>query len=334
MTHISSCILRATSAAALLVMAQAALAATPTIDANIELDSTYNSGNALESNTLGSDKTGMDQSGRLELNISQKAGDQYFVAGRATFLAKKDSTAGTDDLWAQLGTKSASIKLGRFEAADLFPIQQDTVVIHADSGKGVGSSAVYTGNTLRGRSTNFHAAGIFTPGGPLSFELGLIDATDSALGTTGVKGVRPVVTYASGPLSVTVGAEFGKYLSSRNLDGFGASLGYSAGMLGLKLNLAQGKQDRDSDNKLSTFGINVLYGQFAAGIVSAKNDQQVGKVVGDNQIQTIHASYNIPIFGVKGASITPAISHSSNKNSITGTTSDVDAIRVRVHYDF
>lgn len=321
MTRITSCALRATSAAALLALATAASAA-PTIDANIELDSTYNSGSALKSTTPGQDKTGMDQSGRLELNISQKAGNEYFVAGRATFLAQKGGGAGTDDLWAQLGSNSASIKLGRFEAADLFPVPQDTVVNHAGT--------VYYANFLRGRTDKFHAAGIFTPSGALNFELGLIDATDSALGTTGVKGARPVVTYASGPLTLKLGAEFGKYLSGRNVDGIGANVGYTAGLVGLNFNFAQGKQDAATDNKLSSFGVNAQYGPFFAGYIAAKNEQAGG----DNQIQTIHASYNIPIFGVKGASITPAISHSSNKDSVLNKTTDVDAIRVRVHYDF
>ena len=316
MTQISTLILRATSVAACIAMAPVAFAA-PTIDANIELDSTYNSGSKL-----GSANTGMDQSGRLELNISQKAGTDYFVTGRATLLAQKGGTAGTDDLWAQLGSNSASIKLGRFEAADLFPVPQDTVVNHAGN--------VYYTNLLRGRSEKFHAAGIFTLSSAVGFELGLIDATDTALGATGVKGARPVLSYASGPLSVKLGAEIGKYLSGRNVDGMGATAGYSANGMGFNLNFAQGKQDSATDNKMTSIGVNALFGPFFAGFISAKNEQ----VGGDIQVQTVHASYNIPIFGVAGASITPAISHSTAKDSVLGKSQDVDAFRVRVHYDF
>jgi hypothetical protein len=316
MTQISKFILRATSAAAFLALTPAAFAAA-NVDANIELDSTYNSGSKL-----GSAGTGMDQSGRLELNISQKAGTDYFVTGRATLLAQKGGGAGTDDLWAQLGSNSASVKLGRFEAADLFPVPQDTVVNHAGN--------VYYTNLLRGRSEKFHAAGIFALGSAASFELGLIDATDTALGATGVKGARPVLTYTAGSVTVKAGAEVGKYLSGRNVDGMGFSAGYAANGTGFNLNFAQGKQDAAADNKMTSIGVNALFGPFFAGFISAKNEQAGG----DIQVQTVHASYNIPIFGVAGASITPAISHSTAKDSVLGKSQDVDAFRVRVHYDF
>jgi hypothetical protein len=321
MTNISKLILRATSAAAFIAMAPAAFAA-PAIDANIELDSTYNSGSQLKSTTLGQDKTGMTQGGRLELNVSQKAGTEYFVAGRATLLAKKDGSAGTDDLWVQLGSATADIKLGRFEGADLFPIAQDTVVNHAGN--------VYGTNSLRGRSEKFHAAASFKLSSALGFELGLIDATDNGLGATGVKGARPVLTYAADALSVKLGAEVGKYLSGRNVDGMGATVGYSANGMGLNLNFAQGKSDAAADNKMTSMAINGKIGAFAAGLVSAKNEQ----VGGDFQIQTVHASYSIPLFGVAGASVTPAISHSTIKDSVAGTSQDVDAFRVRLNYAF
>ena len=316
MTQISKFILRATSAAAFIALTPAAFAA-PAIDANIELDSTYNSGSSL-----GSAKTGMDQGGRVELNVSQKAGTDYFVAGRASLLAKKDGTAGTDDMWAQIGSNSGSIKLGRFEAADLFPIAQDTVVNHAGT--------VYGTNSLRGRSEKFHAAGMFNLSSALSFELGLVDATDTALGATGVKGTRPVLAYSAGALSVKLGAEIGKYLSGRNVDGMGATVGYSANGMALNLNFAQGKQDAAADNKMTSMAINGKIGAFAAGLVSAKNEQ----VGGDLQITTVHASYNIPLFGVAGASVTPAISHSTVKDSVLNTSKDVDAFRVRINYAF
>ncbi|WP_158558886.1 carbohydrate porin [Rhodoferax lacus] len=307
---------RATSVAVFLAMGTAAYAA-PNVDANIELDSTYNSGSQL-----GSAGTGMSQSGRLELNVSQKAGTDYFVAGRATLLAKKDGSAGTDDLWVQLGSASADVKLGRFEAADLFPIAQDTVVNHAGN--------VYGTNLLRGRSEKFHAALSVNGGSTLKFELGLIDATDAALGT-GAKGVRPVVMFSSGAFGFKVGAESGQYgVSGNKIEGMGFTGNYSANGMAVNLNYAQGKQDAAADNKMTSMAINGQVGAFALGFVSAKNDQTGG----DKQVQTVHASYSIPLFGVAGASITPAISHSTLKDSVLGTNQDVDAFRVRLHYDF
>jgi Porin-like glycoporin RafY len=329
MTQNTKFAMRATTAAALLVLGSAAMAA-PAIDANIELDSTYNSGSALNSaNNGGVSKTGMDQSGRLELNISQKAGTDYFVAGRATLLAQKGGGAGTDDLWVQLGSANADVKLGRFEAADMFPIAQDTVVNHAGS--------VYGMNLLRGRTDKFHAAASFNGGGAVKFELGLIDATDTAItgaagAPNGAKGVRPVVMFSSGAFGIKVGAEMGQYggVAGNKIDGAGFTANYTANGMTANLNFAQGKQDAAANNKTTSMGINGQIGAFALGFVSAKNDQ----LGGDVQVQTVHASYSIPLFGVAGASITPAISHSTVKDSVASTSKDVDALRVRIHYDF
>lgn len=322
MTQISTFILRATSAAALIALAPAAFAA-PAIDANIELDSTYNSGSANNAtNNGGVSKTGMDQGGRLELNISQKAGTDYFVAGRASLLAQKGGGAGTDDLWVQMGSASADLKLGRFEGADLFPIAQDTVVNHAGT--------VYGTNLLRGRTDKFHAAGTFKMGSGLAFELGFIDATDTAVGT-GTKGVRPVVTFSSGAFGFKLGGESGQYgVSGNKIDGMGATASYSANGMTVNVNFAQGKRDAAADNKMTSMAINGKIGAFAVGLVSAKNE----KAGGDDQIQTVHASYSIPLFGVAGASVTPAISHSTIKDSVAGTSQDVDAFRVRLNYAF
>jgi hypothetical protein len=327
MLRFSPCNLRADIVAVLTAMASSAIAA-PTFDANLELDSTYNSGSGLASTTLGAVNTGMDQTGRLEVNIAQKAGSEYFVAGRATFLAQKSGTAANDDLWAQLGTSTASIKLGRFEAADLFPVPQDTVVNHAGT--------VYLTNLLKGRSDKFHLAGVFSPAGALSYELGIIDATNFALSTAlsagglGAKGARPVISYVSSPVTVKLGLEIGKYLSGRDVNGMGFTAGYATNGMEFHVNLAQANRDAATDNKMRSLAVNALFGRFFAGYIVANNDQTGGNTL----IQTVHASYNIPIFGIAGASITPAISHSTAKDSVLGQTLDVDAIRVRLHFDF
>jgi Porin-like glycoporin RafY len=316
MTQISKFVIRATAAAAFVAMGASAFAA-PNIDANIELDSTYNSGSKL-----GSAGTGMDQGGRLELNLSQKAGADYFVAGRATLVAQKGGAAGTDDLWIQLGSAKADVKLGRFEGADMFPVAQDTVVAHAGN--------VYGMSTLRGRTDKFHAALSLNSAGPVKFELGLIDATDAALGT-GAKGVRPVVSFSSGAFGFKVGAESGQYgVSGNKVEGAGFTANYSANGMAVNLNYAQGKQDAAANNKMNAMSINGQVGAFALGLVSAKNDQAGG----DTQVQTVYASYSMPLLGVAGASITPGISQSTVKDSVAGTSKDVSAVRVRLHYDF
>jgi hypothetical protein len=61
------------------------------------------------------------------------------------------------------------------------------------------------------------------------------------------------------------------------------------------------------------------------------NNDQVG---GDTLIQTVHASYYVPIPGIKGGSIAPAVSHSTARDSVLGQTLDVNSIRIRLHFDF
>lgn len=92
MNHAVKFSARTAVAAAVLAVGSSAFAA-PNFDANIEFDNTYRSGSAVKAV-----EKGLGQSGRVELNASGKAGTNMFVAARASFLAKKDGTAVTDDM--------------------------------------------------------------------------------------------------------------------------------------------------------------------------------------------------------------------------------------------
>lgn len=309
---------RTTAVAAALSLANIAFAAA-VVDANIELDNTSRDGTAVAA----ADK-GLSQSGRLELNVSNKAGENMFVAGRATFLSKKDGTVGTDDMWIQLGSASADVKLGRFEAADLFPLAGDTLVNHAGT--------VYGANSLRGRKGGdvFHAAGTFTLAPGLAVELGLIQTTTNSLVTSTARGLRPVLSYVSGPFSVRLGMETGEYNSGNKIGGFGLTTSYDFGSFKLTGNYAQGKQDATINETQNAYAITVATGGLAVGAIAAKNDATGG----DTRVQTSYVSYNMPLFGVKGASVTPAVSVSKAQNSVANTNVEETAFRVRLHYDF
>ena len=87
-------------------LAIAALFAAPafaavSLDANVELDTTYQNANR-----------GASQSGRVELNAaskSEKGGG--FVAARASHMAGKGGATTVDDMWVQFGNASGDIKL-------------------------------------------------------------------------------------------------------------------------------------------------------------------------------------------------------------------------------
>ena len=114
------------AAAAALCATAFAAHADMTMDANLELDTTYQNKVEDASNARDSD---LNMGGRVEFNVGAKAtnGDA-FVAARASLLLKKDGDTATDDMWVQFGNAAGDVKLGRFEAMDLFPLGKDTVV--------------------------------------------------------------------------------------------------------------------------------------------------------------------------------------------------------------
>jgi hypothetical protein len=314
---------RATAAAALLAMGTAAFAAVD-LSANIELDNTNVDGSAVAAN----DK-GLTQAGRVETNLYSKAGTNMFVAARASLLAKKDGNMATDDMWVQMGSSFADVKLGRFEAADLFPLAGDTLVAHAGN--------VYGANTLRGRKAGdvFHAAGTANFGGGLSLELGLIETTKTNIVGSGTKGVRPVLAYAAGPLTARLGFEAGDFAptatgTTNKVEGMGLTVGYDFGGFKLAGNVAQGKTDAANNNKQTGMGLTASVGTLSVGFISGTTEIAANA---DSKVQTFYASYGIPLFDVKGATITPAFSTSTNKT--TGVKDlDLNAFRVRVNYTF
>ncbi|OGB34260.1 MAG: hypothetical protein A3F78_05220 [Burkholderiales bacterium RIFCSPLOWO2_12_FULL_61_40] len=294
--------------------------AAPAVDANIELDNTSREGTAVAA----ADR-GLTQSGRVELNISNKAGADMFVAGRASFLSKKDGTVATDDMWIQLGSAGGDVKLGRFEAADLFPLAGDTLVNHAGT--------VYGANSLRGRkgADVFHAAGTLQLGSGFAFELGAVQTNTTTLVTSGARGWRPVVSYASGPLAVKLGMESGEYNSGNKVSGFGLTASYDFGSFKLTGNVAQGKQDAAANETTKSYALSAaVVGGLGLGYASGINDLTGG----DIRVNTTYVSYKMPLFGIDGASVTPAFSSSRAQNSVANTSVDETAFRVRLNYTF
>lgn len=300
-------------------LAIAALFATPafaaaSFDANIELDTDYRNAGR-----------GAAQGGRVELNAAGKAGTDGFVAGRASFLAKKNGDAGVDDMWVQFGNASGDIKLGRFEAADIFPVGKDTVV--DDDG-----AAGYR-NKLRGRyATNSnvdgtgkysdgtaHAALTLNVGGGLAVELGVISAKKNTA-------VRPVVSYSIDGFTIKAGIDSGKLEEGQKIRGGGVTVGTT--MAGAALNLSY-NAGKVADLKGSSVGLNATIGAAGVGYIYDRNDVTGGGSIKENNV---YVAYSLPLFNT-GATITPALAYSK----ATGTGADSDAKitgRVRVNYTF
>jgi len=308
---------RIAQAAAIALAALAAPAfAAATVDANAEFDTgTVDSKDASAKGSF--------QGGRIETNVAGRAeGNGGFVAGRGTVIMGRNGGASIDDAWVQLGTSSVDVKLGRFEAADLYGTPADVVRI----------GGVYQTNTLRGRDDNrVHAAVTFNAAPGVSVELGLVDKQNTA--AAGAKGVRPVVSYASGPLSLKVGMESGKIgdgTKEYSFSGTGAAVSYALGRdVTLRANLSHGSFKYATESKKSAVLVGVDVGAFSASYESGESKD--GAVT--TKVSGLFAGYTLPLFGIKGASLTPALGTGTTK--MTGA-ADVTTtkVAVRVHYDF
>lgn len=323
----------------LTAVAAAALLAAPafaamTTDANLELDSTYKS-EISQTPNLGFNRSGgLQQDGRVEFNIAGKAGDANgFVAGRASLLLQKSGGAATDDMWGQIGTGMADVKLGRFEAADMFPLGKDVLV--EDGANPAGGSRT---QGLRGRmgASVFHGALTVNPGSGLSFELGIVESkADSTK-----KGIRPVVSFAAGPVTVKVGFESGQTNGiaatpatdpAQKFNNFGVTVGGNLEGVGFNVSLGSGKvKDNgvDPEVKSTSFGANATFGPAGVGLIM--DTDKSGGV--KNKDTVIYAAYSIPLFNT-GATLTPAISHQTGKAGSTSLDS-ATSLKVRLNYAF
>ncbi|MEO0003360.1 MAG: hypothetical protein RLZZ22_1052 [Pseudomonadota bacterium] len=291
------------AAVAALCAAAAAAHADVKFDANFEGDTTSIS-KATDSFGTG---------GRIEMNVNAELlkQDDNFVNAKATLIAGIGAkSTGIDDAWIQFGNSAADFKLGRFEAVDLFPVGKDTVLEMA-------TGAGYRANKVRGRFTDgeFHGAVGLNAAPGLRVELGLMSYKNGAVEKSGV---RPAIVYGAGDLTLRAGYE------SFDLDGLGNKTGYalSAGYALAKDAAVNANYAKSSDLNSSSFGLNLVYGPAGVGYVQDKTAATT--------VDTFYAAYSFPLLGVKGASITPAISTSSGGTGVA----DATALRVRLNYQF
>ena len=216
-----------------------------------------------------------------------------------------------DDAWVQAGSSSVDLKLGRFEAMDLFPLGKDVAANITNIG--------YNGNSLRGRMKDgrLHAAIGLNAAPGLRVEVGLVTERQAEGKSFGL---RPVVQYSAGALTLRAGVEAIK------ADGGGASSTGVALTAGYALDSSTNVNANFASNSKqdkSSFGLNATFGAAGVGFIQGRDKAASAKST------SLYAAYSFPLLGVKGASITPAISFTK----VTGA-ANVTAARVRINYAF
>lgn len=298
--------IRLVAVAAALVAAGAAQAGV-SFDANLEHD-------VLFKGKQGATSSATTNGGRVELNANAalvKSGDN-FVNAKATVTVPtgEGANVGIDDAWIQFGNAAADLKIGRHEAADLFPLGKD-VVVEAAGAYG------YRTNALRGRfkTGQLHAVAGLNAAPGLRVELGLV--TEKSGTPAEAYGLRPTLVYTAGALTVRAGVESYKK-NNVSYSGTGVSVGYALSS-SASVNANYGK---NSDlNNSSSLGLNAVFGDAGVGMVQDKTAA--------NKATTYYAAYSFPLLGVKGATITPALSTSK----ATGV-ENLNAFKVRLNYAF
>lgn len=294
-------------AAVAALCASAAAHAGVAFDANLETNTDFHKETATQDSVT--------NGGRVEINAAAEAknGD-YFVKARGTMLVGLTGDGvSIDDAWVQAGSSFADVKVGRFEAMDLFPLGKD-VSGNIDMG-GVG----YKANVLRGRIKDgrLHAAVGVNASPAIRFELGLV-TEKQAEGKS--YGLRPVVQFNTGALTLRAGIE------ALKTDGGGASstgLGLTAGYAMDSNTTINANFSNNSKLDKNAFGLNATFGPAGVGFVQAKD--KATNVKGT----TFYAAYSFSLLGVKGATITPALGIYKETNKSSDT-----QLRVRINYAF
>ncbi|OED45970.1 hypothetical protein ACH42_04285 [Endozoicomonas sp. (ex Bugula neritina AB1)] len=284
-------------------------------------------------------------------------------------------TVGLDDVEFSFGQQNSwSVKVGRFEAYDMFPLGDDIFVDYvgntSDSMYRDGSGYVYMMNEARGRSDsagqmlyNFQSGGFY-------FEMATMignranlfgdnysdkrtyhgynveDRKNSVL-------VRPVVAYNFGNLvTVALGAERNlvddavvmeidkaqqHYKDISDREGYGATINFNNGVVDANFN---------SDETNQSFGANVVYNGFGLGYIHAFNDIDIvktpeqgnehGAVAGMSETQTLYTSYRFAdVMSVKDFDIYLSAYHSRfSPDSDTTNGKDTKETGTKVRFNY
>ncbi|ASG00043.1 carbohydrate porin [Vibrio anguillarum] len=231
------------------------------------------------------DKQELNQDGRLLVQIAGErsvSGDRYIKA-QAQPLLKTTGDVELDDAWIAFGqANNWELRVGRYEAFDLFPVGQDTMLEYA-------TAEPYRANAARGRGDNGQV-GFSKTADNLYFELSTKFEKNATTADKNAVFVRPVVAYQIVD-SVRVAAGLEANLTADDKDaandflGYGATVNYSANDLSINVNYAFRDFDKTKQED-TTIGANLLFKGFGLGHVYGDVDKGTSE-----KVNTTYASY-------------------------------------------
>jgi hypothetical protein len=252
------------------------------ISGDVEFDTNYRN-----EETSGPDTTTYDQTGRLLIGVSgmRDVSDNGYISANAQTLLHLDGDITADDAWIAIGEKEDwEIKLGRFEAYDLFPAGQDTVVNYAQD--------VYMTKYARGRSDNGQI-NLSKTTERVYFELStnFMEQNDDNVGArNNAVFLRPAVAFTlTDSLTLSAGAEVNVTAdaedAANDFAGYGATVNYTTG--DFYVNVSYATRDFDStEQEDTTYGINAQYKNFFLGYVYGETDKGT-----ESEVDTVYSSY-------------------------------------------
>ncbi|WP_375057951.1 carbohydrate porin [Zobellella sp. DQSA1] len=266
-----------------------------------------------------------DQTGRLLLDISGErvADSGAYAKFKAQPTLATNGGVGSDDAWFAFGRSDVGeMKIGRFEALDLFPLGQDVFVEHSgDTSSGLytdGSAYLYMAKEARGRAGDAGHVMVSRQLGDVYLELATLFGDRSDLfnvvdGARRYHGheltkekdsivVRPALRWQFGDFSLALGAEHnlvedaiiddeGRKVARRT--GYGTTFGWQSGVIKANLNAAY--LDALNEENL-TLGANVLFDKFGLGYIYGRNkitEAATGYeyLEGTQESNTVYTSY-------------------------------------------
>ncbi|QTR47564.1 carbohydrate porin [Thiothrix litoralis] len=327
------------SAGAMAADAAASPSKTFTIGGDVQLDITADDGgsgftvyNAATDDASGDSGGNFTHGGRIKLNaVGEIKGEDYFIKGVAQPLVPfQGNDMQYEDVYLQMGREKWDAQIGRFEAFNLFPLGNDTLITHA----GAGEAKVYEANKVRGRKDDvLHVALHSNPSDQLKLEMGLM--ANKTGSNDSFTGVRPALQYKVGNTTLHAGFESVSDKASATTkltqNGIGLGAAFKVGTADVNASVSRLKEKSTgvADADVTSFGVNMKRGGLGGGWINSTTDNGAAA---KPKVNTLYATYTVPLFSVKDATVTFAANTSQADNVVKDD--KLNAVRMRFDYAF